>query len=53
VDASLRLPAGERVQVAVRSTAYRRSSAIEASVTLDGTTLLHQRWAGPGTERSS
>jgi uncharacterized protein len=47
VDASLRLPAGEQVQVAVRSTAHRQSSAIEASVTLDGTTLLHQRWAGP------
>jgi len=47
VDASLRLPAGEQVQVAVRSTAYRRSSAIEASVTLDGTALLHQRWSGP------
>ena len=47
VDASLRLPAGERVQVTVRSTAHRRSSAIEASVTLDGTTLLHLRWAGP------
>jgi uncharacterized protein len=47
VDASLRLPAGEQVQVTVRSTAHRQSSAIEASVTLDGTTLLHQRWAGP------
>jgi uncharacterized protein len=46
VDASLRLPAGEQVQVAVRSTSHRRSSAIEASVALDGTTLLHQRWAG-------
>jgi uncharacterized protein len=52
VDASLRLPAGEQVQVTVRSTAHRRSSAIEASVTLDGTTLLHQRWAGPQPEPS-
>jgi len=50
VDARLRLPAGEQVQVAVRSTACRRSSAIEASVTLDGTTLLHQRWSGPEPE---
>ena len=37
VDISLRLPGGERVQVAVRSTSHRRSSAIAASVVLDGT----------------
>ena len=46
VDISLRLPAGERVQVAVRSTSHRRSSAIAASVVLDGTMVLDQRWAG-------
>ena len=49
VDISLRLPAGERVQVAVRSTSHRRSSVIAASVVLDGAMLLDQRWAGgPG-----
>ena len=37
VDISLRLPGGERVQVAVRSTSHRRSSVIAASVVLDGT----------------
>jgi uncharacterized protein len=46
VDISLRLPAGERVQVAVRSTSHRRSSAIAASVVLDGTVVLDQRWSG-------
>jgi predicted acyl esterase len=46
VDISLRLPAGERVQVAVRSTSHRRSSVIAASVALDGTIVLDQRWAG-------
>jgi putative CocE/NonD family hydrolase len=50
VDISLRLSGGERVQVAVRSTSHRRSSAIAASVTLDGTTLLDQRWAGGSAE---
>ncbi len=54
VDIRACLPAGERIQVAVRSTSHRRSSVIEASVVQDGTTLLHQRWAGdpgpsPGT----
>src|ERR1700722_7731039 len=51
VDISLRLPAGERVQIAVRSTSHRRSSVIAASVSLDGTTVLDQRWAGgPGED---
>jgi uncharacterized protein len=49
VDVSLRLPAGERVQVAVRSTSHRRSSVITASVALDGTIVLDQRWAGGST----
>ncbi|MGH3069836.1 MAG: CocE/NonD family hydrolase [Streptosporangiaceae bacterium] len=44
VDVSLLMPAGERVQVAVRSTSHRRSAVIEARVTLDGTTVLTQRW---------
>ena len=46
VNISLRLPGGERVQVAVRSTSHRRSSVIAASVTLDGTIVADQRWAG-------
>jgi uncharacterized protein len=50
VDIGVRLPAGERIQVAVRSTSHRRSSVIEASVAQDGATLLHRRWSagGPG-----
>jgi len=57
VDISLCLPAGERIQVAVRSTSHRCSSVIEASVVQDGTTLLQRQWAGgdpgpsPGTPR--
>ena len=46
VDIGVRLPAGERIQVAVRSTSHRRSSVIEASVVQDGATLLHRRWSG-------
>jgi hypothetical protein len=51
VDISLRLPGGERVQVAVRSTSHRRSSVIAASVTLDGTIVADQRWAGGPADR--
>ena len=50
VGVSLRLPAGERVEVAVRSTSHRRSSVIAARVSLDGTTVLDQRWAGGPAE---
>ena len=46
VDIGVRLPAGERIQVAVRSTSHRRSSVVEASVVQDGATLLHRRWSG-------
>jgi uncharacterized protein len=46
VDIAVCLPAGERIQVAVRSTSHRRSSVIEASVVQDGATLLHRRWTG-------
>jgi putative CocE/NonD family hydrolase len=48
VDIGVCLPAGERIQVAVRSTSHRRSSVIEASVVQDGATLLHRRWPGGG-----
>lgn len=47
VDINLRMPAGEQVEVHVASTSYRRTSVVEASVTLDGASLLHHRWAGP------
>ena len=50
VDIGLCLPAGERIQVAVRSTSHRRSSVIEASVVQDGATLLHRRWSDDGTD---
>jgi len=48
VDIAVCLPAGERIQVAVRSTSHRGSSVIEASVVQDGATLLHRRWSGGG-----
>ena len=51
VDISLRLPAGERVQIAVRSTSHRQSSVVAASVALDGVTVLDQRWAGGRPEQ--
>jgi uncharacterized protein len=50
VDIGVRMPAGERIQVAVRSTSHRRSSVIEASVVQDGATLLHRRWSDDGTD---
>jgi putative CocE/NonD family hydrolase len=54
VGIALRLPAGERVQIAVRSTSHRRSSVIAARVSLDGTMVLDQRWAGgPGEDPAS
>ncbi len=46
VDVSLRMAAGERVQVSVRSTSHRQSTAVEASVVLDGVTVVRQQWAG-------
>ena len=51
VGISLRLPAGERVQIAVRSTSHRQSSVVAASVALDGVTVLDQRWAGGPPEQ--
>jgi hypothetical protein len=51
-DISIRMPAGERVDVAVRATARRQSSVTEARVTLDGTQLLQACWTGgaPGAD---
>jgi uncharacterized protein len=49
IDAGLRMPAGERVTVRVRSRSARRVSVVEASVTLDGVTVLNQTWAGHDT----
>jgi uncharacterized protein len=48
IDVGLRMPAGERVTVAVRSTSSRRASVVEARVAMDGATLLEQSWAGDG-----
>jgi uncharacterized protein len=50
VDIGVCLPAGERIQVAVRSTSHRSTSVIEASVVQDGATLLHRRWSDDGTD---
>ena len=44
VDVVLRLPAGERVDVVVRSTSSRTATLVEGRVSLDGTSLLQHRW---------
>jgi hypothetical protein len=46
IGIGVRLPAGERVEVVVRSTSSRTATVVEGSVTLDGTSLLHHRWTG-------
>jgi len=46
IDVCLRMPAGERVKVRVRSRSSRRASVVEANVTMDGVTVLDQSWAG-------
>lgn len=54
VGISLRLPAGERVEVAVRSASSRTTTAVEGSVTMDGTSLLSHSWTnadGPEADR--
>ena len=49
IDVGLRMPAGERVTVSVRSRSSRRASVVEANVTVDGVTVLDQSWAGHDT----
>jgi uncharacterized protein len=49
IDVGLRMPAGERVTVRVRSRSSRRASVVQANVTLDGVTVLDQSWAGHDT----
>ena len=44
VDVSVRLPAGERVEIAVRSASSRTTTVIEGSVELDGACLLRRTW---------
>ena len=46
VDIGVCLPAGDRIQVSVRSTSHRRSSIVEASVVQDGATRWHRWWPG-------
>ncbi len=48
INVSLRMPAGEQVDVSVRSTSSRQASVVEANVTMDGATLLNQSWTGSG-----
>jgi hypothetical protein len=49
IDVCLRMPAGERVTVNVRSTSSRRASVVEANVAMDGVTVLGQSWTGHDT----
>jgi hypothetical protein len=49
IDVCLRMPAGERVTVRVRSRSSRRASFVEANVTMDGVIVLNQSWAGHDT----
>jgi len=46
VDVSLRMPAGEQVEVRVRAAAQRQSSVTEARVMVDGAELLRHSWTG-------
>jgi uncharacterized protein len=43
-DVSIRLPAGERVEIAVRSASSRTVTVIEGSVEIDGASLLRRTW---------
>ena len=47
----MRLPAGERVEVAVRSTSSRTATLVEGSVSLDGTSLLRHTWTNADERR--
>jgi len=49
IDVRLRMPAGERVTVSVRSTSSRRASVVEANVTMNGVTVFGQSWTGHDT----
>jgi hypothetical protein len=49
IDVCLRMPAGERVTVRLRSRSSRRASVVEANVTMDGVAVLNQTWAGHDT----
>ena len=49
IDVCLRMPAGERVTVRLRSRSSRRASVVEANVSMDGVTVLNQSWAGHDT----
>ncbi|HET9894036.1 MAG TPA: CocE/NonD family hydrolase [Streptosporangiaceae bacterium] len=44
VDVAIRMPAGERVEVSVHSRSSRTASVVEASVAIDGASLLRQTW---------
>jgi putative CocE/NonD family hydrolase len=44
VGIDVRLPGGERVEVAVRSVSSRTTTVVEGSVVLDGTSLLRHTW---------
>jgi putative CocE/NonD family hydrolase len=49
IDVGLRMPAGERVDISVRSRSSRTASVVEASVLMDGASLLRQSWSGDGS----
>jgi hypothetical protein len=46
ITVGLRLPAGEQVDVEVHSASTRTATAVQGSVTVDGTVLLRHRWTG-------
>lgn len=49
IDVGIRMPAGERVDISVRSRSSRTASVVEASVIMDGASLLRQSWSGDGS----
>ena len=44
----VRLPGGERVEVAVRSVSSRTTTVVEGRVVLDGASLLRHTWTNAG-----
>jgi uncharacterized protein len=49
IGISVRLPGGERVEVAVRSVSSRTTTVVEGRVVLDGASLLRHTWTNAGT----
>lgn len=49
IEVGIRMPAGERINVSVRSRSSHTATVVEASVVMDGASLLHKSWSGDGS----